>query len=311
MPEAPTRVVTLIPSATEMVAALGAGNRLVGRSHECDHPPEAARLPVLTAPKVPLAGGSAEIDRQVKSLLEQALAVYRVEAPLLKDLAPDLIVTQAQCEVCAVGLTEVEAAVRDWLGGSARILSLEPNGLDDVWADIKRVGGALGLPDEAESLVAGLSKRLARMADRAAAASHRPSVACIEWIEPLMAAGNWVPELVAMAGGRGLFGIAGRHSAWIYWDDLVDADPEVIVVMPCGFDIARSRAEIGALSGQPEWNDLQAVKAGRVFIVDGNQYFNRPGPRLVESGEILAELFHPDLFPPHYRGSGWVPLLPE
>ena len=309
--QAPARVVTLIPSATEIVAALGAGNRLVGRSHECDHPPEAARLPVLTAPKVPLHGRSDEIDRQVKSLLEQALAVYRVEAPLLRDLAPELIVTQAQCDVCAVSLAEVEAATRDWLGGTARILSLAPNGLDDVWADINRVGGALGLAHEAETLVADLTARLRRVADRAAEASHRPSVACIEWIEPLMAAGNWVPELVEIAGGRGLFGVAGRHSPWMYWDDLVDADPEIIVVMPCGFDIDRSRAEIETLTGQPEWNDLQAVKASQVFIVDGNQYFNRPGPRLADSGEILAELFHPDLFPPRHHGSGWVRALPE
>ena len=311
MPESPARVVTLIPSATEIVAALGAGHRLVGRSHECDYPSEAIRLPVLTAPKAPLDGRSSEIDRQVKSLLEQALAVYRVEAPLLKDLAPDLIITQAQCDVCAVGLAEVEAAVRDWLGGSARVLSLQPIRLDDVWIDIRRVGDALDLAGEAVTLVDELTARLRRLADCTTDVRHRPSVACIEWIEPLMTAGNWVPELVEIAGGRGLFGMAGRHSAWTYWDDLVDADPEIIVVMPCGFDIASSRAEIGTLTGQPEWRDLQAVKAGRVFIVDGNQYFNRPGPRLAESGEILAELFHPDLFPPRHRGSGWMSLLPE
>jgi iron complex transport system substrate-binding protein len=306
--ENPARVVSLIPSATEIVAALGAADRLVGRSHECDHPPEVTGLPVLTAPKVPLEGSSREIDRKVKSLLEEALAVYRVEAPLLERLAPDLIVTQAQCEVCAVGLTEVEEAVRQTLGGRARILSLEPDALGDVWADVRRVGAALGLEEEAEALVAGLEARIGFVRSRAAAAEHKPTVACIEWIDPLMAAGNWVPELVEVAGGRGLFGVAGRHSAWIYWDDLVDADPEVIVVMPCGFDIERSRAEMAALTGHPEWAGLRAVKSGRVFLVDGNQYFNRPGPRLADSAEILAEIFHPDGFRPGHRGSGWVPF---
>lgn len=304
----PSRVVTLIPSATEIVAALGAGDRLVGRSHECDYPPEVRDLPVLTEPKVPLEGSSKQIDRQVKSLLEQALAVYRVEAPLLRDLAPDLIVTQAQCEVCAVGLTEVEEAVRDWVGNGARILSLEPNGLADVWGDIRRVGAALRLEDQAQTLVAKLESRVGYIAGRAGAAAHKPSVACIEWIDPLMTAGNWVPELVEIAGGRNLFGVAGRHAAWVYWDDLVDADPEIIVAMPCGFDIARTREEIGALTGQPEWAELQAVKAGNVFLVDGNQYFNRPGPRLAESAQILAEIFHPELFLPEHKDLGWVPL---
>ncbi len=302
------RVISLIASATEIVCALGFADRLVGRSHECDFPDEVRRLPVVTEPKFLTQGTSAEIDRRVKDLLERALSVYRVDALRLRALRPDVIVTQSQCEVCAVTLSEVEQAVADWLEARPRIVSLEPTGLADLWTDIARVADALGVPERGAALVESLQERMATIAERTGGLAERPSVASIEWIDPLMAAGNWMPELVEKAGGVSLFGEAGKHSPGMRWEALVRADPEVIVVLPCGFDMARTRAEMPALTGRPDWRELRAVRAERVFLTDGNQYFNRPGPRLVESLEILAEILHPEAFHLGHEGTGWERL---
>lgn len=302
------RVASLIASATEIVAALGARDMLVARSHECDFPADIAALPAVTAPKLDIGRPSGDIDRQVKALLEQALSVYRVDAERLRALAPDIIVTQTQCEVCAVSQSDVEQALADWTGARPRIVALAPNGLDDVFADIARVAAALDLAPRGQALVAALRGRIDAIAQRAHAQTRRPRVAAIEWIEPLMAAGNWVPELIALAGGENLFGAAGRHSPWMEWRELVAADPDIILVLPCGFDIARSRQEMAALTARPEWPSLRAVHDDAVFVADGNQYFNRPGPRLVDSLEILAELLHPDVFPARHAGTGWIRL---
>ena len=301
------RVVSLIASATEIVSALGFRGSLVGRSHECDFPPSVRRLPALTSPKFRTDGSSLNIDRRVKDLLRDALSVYRVSAGALERLRPDLIVTQTQCEACAVSERDVREAVSCRLGEKARIVSLRPNKLSDVWADIQRVAVALKVPERGRTVVAGLKKR---MSDIAAESKRlpRPSVACVEWIEPLMAAGNWMPELVSMAGGRNLFGKAGRHSPWMTWRELKRKDPDVVVVLPCGFDIPRTRSEMRSLTRRKGWGRLKAVKAGRVFLADGNQYFNRPGPRLAESLEILAEVLHPEAFHFGREGRGWERL---
>lgn len=304
MPE--PRVASLIASATEIVAALGARDTLVARSHECDFPHAVTALPAVTAPKLDVNRSSGEIDRQVKSLLEQALSVYRVDADALKAVRPDIIVTQTQCEVCAVSLSDVEQALAEWTGARPQIVSLAPNALADVFADIARVATALGRTAQGEALIADLKRRMASIAERAASLASRPRVACIEWIEPLMAAGNWMPELVAMAGGENLLGRAGQHSPWMDWDTLAGADPDVILILPCGFDIARSLAEMPALAGHPGWPDLRAVRGGAVFLLDGSQYFNRPGPRLAESLEILAEILHPQHFSFGHEGTGWI-----
>ena len=295
-----------MPSATEIVAALGFADRLVGRSHECDFPPEVKRLPAVTASKLDAEGASYAIDQRLKGIVQEGLAIYRVDGERLRALAPDVIVTQDQCDVCAVSLKDVEAAVCAWTDRAARIVSLAPGRLADVWADLKRVAEALGAPERGTALVREIEARVAAIAGRAAAANERPRVACIEWIEPLMAAGNWMPELVALAGGVNLFGEAGRHSPWLDWRDLRAADPDVILVAPCGFDIARSRRDLPALEALPGWAALSAVRAGRVCIADSNQYFNRPGPRLVESLEILAEILHPDRMRFGHQGAGWV-----
>lgn len=300
------KVVSLIASATEIVCALGCENRLVGRSHECDYSPSVTRLPVCTEPKFNVEGSSYDIDQRVKAIVQEGLSVYRVDAETLKSLEPDVIVTQSQCEVCAVSEREVERVVCQWLRQCPRIVSLKPNQLSDIWHDIELVAEALGVPERGAELNQTLQRRMATIARRAKALDVKPTVACIEWIDPLMAAGNWMPELVEMAGGVNLFGAAGKHSPWMTWEQLRERDPDIIVVLPCGFDIARTRQEMPALTRQPGWADLRAVRERRVFLADGNQYFNRPGPRLAESLEILAEILHPEAFHFGHAGTGWV-----
>ncbi|MEW6305442.1 MAG: cobalamin-binding protein [Verrucomicrobiota bacterium] len=302
------RVISLLPSCTEIVCALGEGDKLVGRSHECDYPPSVRRLPVCTEAKVNSAASSGEIDQQVKSLLENALSLYRVDVEKLKALKPDLILTQAQCEVCAVSLSDVERALGEWVGSKPQVISLSPQRLAQVWDDIRRVAEALGLEDNGKSVLKELKNRCVDVIEKACPAGHRPSVACIEWLDPLMAAGNWVPEMVELAGGLNLFGEPGKHSPWLNWEAVQEHDPEIIIVMPCGFDIARTLRELPAVVQRPDWAKLRAVRNGHVHIVDGNQYFNRPGPRLVDSLEILAEIIHPNLFPAKYEGKAWERL---
>ncbi len=302
------RVVSLIPSCTEIVCALGRENDLVGRSHECDFPESVRRLPVCTEPKFHPDGSSYEIDQRIKAILQQALSVYRVHGNVLKELRPDVIITQAQCEVCAVSLREVEEAVGQWVGTRPQIISLEPRTLSDVWAGIVRVAETLEVPERGAELIKNLKQRVFVITAMARTLSPGPTVACIEWIEPLMAAGNWMPELVEMAGGINLFGEAGRHSPWMTWEELVQKDPNLIVVLPCGFDIKRTREEMPVLTRKAEWLRLRAIRSGRVYLTDGNQYFNRPGPRLVESLEILAEILRPDVFRFGHEGTGWEHL---
>jgi iron complex transport system substrate-binding protein len=299
------RIVTLLPSATEIVCALGCEDQLVGRSHECDFPRSVVRVPALTEPKFNPEGTSAEIDRRVKKIVGDALSVYRVDAARLRELRPDVIVTQSQCEVCAVSEREVEAAVAEWLGTRPKIVSLAPYSLDDIFTDMQRVADALEVRERGTELVERLRARLKKIADKARGASQKPSLATIEWIDPLMAAGNWMPTLVEMAGAANLFGAAGEHSPWMKFEELAAKDPDVILISPCGFNIDRAAQDLPALTNRKEWHVLKAVRAGRVFMADGNQYFNRPGPRIVESLEILAEIAHPEMFHFGHEGSGW------
>ncbi len=228
------RVVSLIASATEIVCALGFEASLVGVSHECDFPPSVKRLPACTRPKLNVHGSSAEIDREVRTLVEKALAVYDVDSALLEQLEPDVIVTQSQCEVCAVSLRDVERAVCSWLSRCPRLVSLKPDSLADVYTDIESVAVALDARDRGEELIASMKARMAAIAERSNLLPKKPRVACVEWVEPLMAAGNWVPELVSMAGGVNLFGEAGRHAPWMTWEQLHDADPDVIAFQHSG-----------------------------------------------------------------------------
>ena len=303
-----SRIVSLLPSASEIVAALGHGGALVGRSHECDFPSEVAALPALTRAKLDAERDSAAIDRQVRALVEQALSVYAVDAERLRELAPEVIVTQAQCEVCAVSLGDVERAVADWSPPGPRLVSLQAETLEGIFDDIAAVAAALDDEAAGEALVHGLRQRVAELAMQAEGLNERPSVVCLEWLDPIMVAGTWVPELVRLAGAQDPLGPDGGHALTLDWDAVVAADPDVLVLMPCGFDIARCRAELPALTARPGWSELRALRDGRVAVTDGNQYFNRPGPRIVEGLEILMELLHPGRFDFGHRGSGWEPL---
>ncbi|HEV3197828.1 MAG TPA: cobalamin-binding protein [Bryobacteraceae bacterium] len=301
------RIVSLIASATEIVDALGQIDNLVGRSHECDYPERVKSLPVCTRPRIPVDGSSREIDQLVKEAARTSISIYDVLEDALDRLEPTHIVTQIQCEVCAVSLRDVEAAIARGMKGHPKLVSLQPNSLSDIWDDFRRVAGALGIPERGEEVVRSLQSRLVAPVVLPPV-EPAPRVACIEWIEPLMAAGNWTPELIELAGGVNLFGEAGKHSPWMTWDQLVAADPDIIIVAPCGFDVPRTEQEMYWLTERPDWRDLRAVRTHRVYLADGNQYFNRPGPRVVETFEMLVEMLHPEVAPP--RAWRWSPTCP-
>ena len=263
-----------------------------------------AALPVCTSPTIAVSGSSADIDKRVKERIASALSVYDVDAGLVKKLRPTHIITQTQCKVCAVSLEDVERAIQDELSIDARVVSLEPYALADVWLDIKRVASTCCCPKSGRVLVRRLQERMRAIEERAISGA-RQRIAAIEWLEPLMAGGNWVPELIEMAHGENLFGLAGQHSPWMTWKQVVAADPDVIVALPCGFDLERTRGEMYWLSNRAGWSELKAVRTGRVFVCDGNQFMNRPGPRLLESLRIFAEILHPDLFEPTLEHAGW------
>lgn len=280
------RIVSLISSATEIVDALGQIDSLVGRSHECDYPEAVKALPVCTRPRIAVNADSREIDRQVKQAARTAISIYDVFDDVIERLEPTHILTQIQCDVCAVSLRDVEAAMARGMPTRPRIVSLQPDSLDEIWNDFRRVAVALEMEERGELTIKSLQSRMKQFAP----STEQPKVACIEWLEPLMAAGNWTPELIAMAGGVNLFGESGRHSPWMTWDELAAADPDVLIVAPCGFELARTEGEMHWLTDRPGWRSLRAVRTGRVYLADGNQYFNRPGPRVVETLQAIVEM---------------------
>jgi iron complex transport system substrate-binding protein len=299
------RVLSLLSSTTEIIYALGCGDRLVGRSHECDYPSTVSKLPICTFPKFNIDGTSKEIDDEVKSLVQSALSIYHIDEKLLKELKPDIIFTQSQCEVCAVSMNDIENVVGGITGLSPIIISVEPNSLEDIYNDILIIAETLNVKSKGYDLV-DLIKTKIYNTEKIVHQRSNPSIAAIEWIDPLMAAGNWVPQLINVAGGRNLFGEAGKHSPWMKYKDLIDQDPEVIIVMPCGYDIKKSLIEIKTLESKRGWGSIKAVRNRNVYITDGNQFFNRPGPRIIESLEILLEIIHPNLSKFKYINSGWV-----
>lgn len=300
------RIVSLLPSATEIVCALGAGDDLVGRSHECDFPAEIQHLPVLTSPRFIPAATSGEIDRQVRELALEAraadaLGVYAIDMELLQQLAPTHIVTQMQCEVCAVSLRDVERAVEQLTGFDTRLIPLAPNSLADIWDDIERTADALGIGSRGRALVAELQQRI----DEVARTSEAARVAVVEWADPLMTAGHWTMELVERAGGEPVIGSPGGPSLHFEMSDLAEVDPDIIIISPCGYGLERTREDAALLDAREDWRALRAVQQGRVALIDGNQYVNRPGPRVVETLEIIAEIINPDLEEHRHEGLGW------
>lgn len=290
------RIVSLLPSATEIICQLGLESELVGVTHECDFPPVVRQLPKVTRTLIPAAATSREIDSLVRERLKTERALYTLDLPLLQELRPDLIVTQTLCDVCAVAEAEVAAAACS-LPDSPRVINLEPTSLDNVFDCLRLVGGAAHCVDRAEFEISKLRDRVARVAARSQTLSHRPGVVVLEWIDPPFSSGHWSPELVRLAGGEEVVGMAGERSHTIDWQQIVAAAPEVMFIACCGFDVERTRADLPILFSYPGWSDLPCVQSGRVYLVDGSAYFSRPGPRLIDSLEILAHALHPDVHP--------------
>jgi iron complex transport system substrate-binding protein len=300
------KIISLLPAATEKDCALGLEKNLVGRSHECDFPPSVKQLPICSDANVPDNLSSAAIDIKVKELLSDALSVYTVKREVIKQLSPDIVITQAQCEVCAVSLKEVEEVLEDYLEKKSTIISLQPDSLDAIFNNIREVAAVLDVADRGEQLIEDLQERVDIVRHKLKFMENKPTVACIEWFEPMMVSGNWVPELVSIAGGTPVLAENGKHSLYVKWENIQQQDPEVIVIMPCGFSIERTMKEVNLLLQLSGFAELKAVKNDRLYIADGNQYFNRPGPRIVDSIEILAEIIHPKQFIFGYEGDSWI-----
>ena len=302
------RIVSLLPSCTEIICRLGYREHLVGISHECDYPNSISGLPILTKARLSTEGTSIEINQSVTDLLQRGLSVYDVDASLLKSLSPDIIVTQAQCEACAVSLDQVQDIVSNWTLNQTEIISLEPNTLNEVWLDFDIIAKTLDAPKSYSILKSEINERFKLLKDKLKGTEQKPTVLCIEWIEPIMVAANWVPELVGLAGGRNVMSVSGTDSNFCSWDEIKQTNPDIIIMMPCGFGIKRTLEDIHFLQNIKGWEELKAVKENKVFVVDGNQYFNRPGPRLVDSAEILAEIIHPDYFERKYSEDAWITI---
>jgi iron complex transport system substrate-binding protein len=297
----PTRIVSLLASGTELVCALGLGEKLVGRSHECDHPPWVKRLPAVSRPTFDISGSSRDIDERVRQRLSAREPLYEVDETLLAELAPDVLITQTHCEVCAVTPADLAHCVPARVERK-EVVALRTGSLDAILDGFREVAGVLDASSRGEALVAHIRSRLVALAERVQSLP-RPSVVCLEWIEPIFAMGNWGPELVDLAGGTNLLGAPGLHSTSIPWDAVLKADPEVLVVAPCGFGLARAAAEMHLFAERPGWRDLRAVRTGRVYVADGNLYFNRSGPSVFDTPAILAEMLHPGDMAPRHEGA--------
>jgi iron complex transport system substrate-binding protein len=291
------RVCSLLPGATEITFALGLGDEVVGVTHECDYPAEARQKPVVVRSLIDSNRmTSLEIDRWVSERLRTKKSIYVIDEKRLREAAPDVILTQGLCDVCAIDYDEVVRASES-LAHKPKIVSLTPNCLTDVLDDVARVGEATGQSHRAERLVRELEQRISAVREQVARSSARPRVACLEWFDPIYAAGHWVPEMVELAGGQDVLGRKGEPSTKIDWNKVVEVAPHVIVLMPCGFDVSQTLRGAPALKQLEGWRDLPAVKAGKVFAANGHAFFSRPGPRLVDGLELLAHIIHPEIFP--------------
>ncbi len=291
------RICSLLPGATEIVCALGLADEIVGVSHECDFPPAARSKPVMVKSRIdPTMIGSGEIDRQVGDLLQSQQSLYALDEKLFKDSEPDIILTQGLCDVCALDYNDVVQAARS-LPRDPCIVSLDPHCLADILNDVLRIGEATHKSRQAEAFVQELKLRIEAVRDRTTRSALRPRVACLEWFDPLYIAGHWVPEMVQIAGGYDILGTAGEPSVKIEWEALIASLPEILILMPCGFDLDRAVRESSLLKNRAGWQTLPAVRDGRVFAVSGTDYFSRPGPRLVDGLEILSQVIHPELSP--------------
>ncbi len=298
------RIVTLLPSATEIVCALGMRQHLVGVSHECDWPIGVETLPHLSRPKIRLDVSSREIHESVQSIAEHSLSVYDVDEEKLRSLEPDIIITQAHCEVCAVSENEVVDIIAEWDGKPPKVVSISPSRLSEVWESIADVGEALGCKQKAIEVIQRSKERLGKISAMSGQEEKVP-VVCLEWADPPMNSGSWSPEVTDIAGGRDVLGARGEKARIVEMSEILEFQPRALILTLCGFGIDRSEEDVGKLSQLPEWESLQAVSEGRIYVCNGNHYFNRPGPRLVESAEILAEILNPSIFDFGHEGTGW------
>ncbi len=289
------RIVSLIASATEIVCALGAEKWLVGISHECDYPESVLSKPCCTSSAISSEQASSEIDSQVREMMESGQSLYKVDGQKLLRLKPTVILTQIQCEMCAVSPRDLEGIGLEQLEVAPQIVPLNTRGLDDLFTDILRAARALRLEGPAFELCDQLKYRLNVLRKRTLKFPKR-TVACLEWLDPLMISGNWMPELVEVVSGVAVLSDAQGRSSMITFDELLDSDPDVVICMPCGFSLERTLRDVHALVEDPKWRMLRAFKSGNVYAVDGNAYFNRPGPRLIDSAELTAQLLHPAAF---------------
>ena len=294
------RICSLLPSATEVIAALGLSEELVGISHECDYPPSVGSVPIMVEPMIPPHGlTSAEIDRQVAQLVASGQRLYRLNHDRLCHSRPDLILSQDLCHVCAITPDQLHEAIRA-MPHQPTVLTLNPGTVHDVIDDVVRIGDAAGRSTEGHRLASQLRERLEAVRTRVQNLSHRPRVVCIEWLSPLYVAGHWVPEMVQLAGGQDVLAQPGTPSRVVTWDDIVAASPDMLIVMPCGFSVERTRTELSQLMQQPGQWPIPSTMRKHTFLVDASSYFSRPGPRLIDGIELLAAILHPsDHYPMH------------
>ena len=300
------KVVSLISSATEIVSSLQCIDSLVGISHECDFPESIKKLPVCSEPRFDVNGKSIEIEQSIKSLMQEALSIYRVKEDAIRSLNPDIIITQSQCDLCAVSIKDVRIAIEQAIGINPEIISLSPTCLEDVWNDILELGIVLQKESIAKDLVKSIKNDISIISKKNK--SKNPvSVGCIEWTEPLMFAGNWVPEIVQIVGGKSLSGVAGEHSNWSKYEELYQHDPDKIIFMPCGYDMNKTKVELSNFTHDVRWKSLKAVRTDEVYLTDGNQYFNRPGPRLLDSIKIMDDIMNnTNVY--NFKNHGWRKL---
>ncbi len=300
------KIVSLLPAATEIICALGLQDSLVGRSHECDYPESVNILPICSDAQFTPSSDSKTINQQEQKILKTELSVYTINKNLIKSLAPNYIITQNHFKNSAISLSDVETQMQHWAGNHTQLIALSPNTLADVLSDIKNIATFLDAKNAGEFLVENLQDRLDLIQHKLKFFPDKPTVACIEWLSPMRVAGNWVPEMVEIAGGQPILVEIGKQSAYIEWQSLLDQNPDIIVIMPNGFTIARTLQEIALLLTLPQWGSINAVKNNRVYIADGKAYFNRCGPRLIDSVEILAEIINTKYLNFGFEGQGWI-----
>ena len=302
------RIVSLLPASTEILAEMGMAEQMVGRSHECDYPSEIREFPILTRPKTDMGETSEEIDQTVQYYVRRGLSIYEVNTRRLKELNPDIIITQDHCEVCAVPYKTISSAVKNFLGNEeVTIFTYAPKSLKMVYEGIEKIGNAVQARKAAHELRQKLEEQLSAIHSKAIQ-NRKPTTILLEWINPVLGSGSWLPELIQVAGGEPVQAVSGGNAPKIGWRSLLKSNPEKLIISPCGYDLETARKEALKLDQNPVFHQLKAVRNGEVYVVDGNRYINRPGPRLVDSARILAEIIHPELFESSRKIDAWMPL---